>query len=87
MTDKVTKNKPKHRKTNRLQQEYQKYTPQGKRVIRLKILQRCDWSEPSFHRKLNNPRTISPVEREAIAHVFGRNVYTLFPKTKGQAAA
>ena len=71
--------------TNRLRAEYNKLNDEGKRSIRERIMKRCMWSESTFHRKFLNPEQISPVERDEIAHVFGRRVYVLFPKLEAVA--
>jgi hypothetical protein len=65
---------------NRLKEEYNKLNDEGKRFIREKLMKRCLWSESTFHRKINGPEQISPVEQEEVSRVFGRRKYVLFPK-------
>jgi hypothetical protein len=49
-------------------------------------MKRCLWSESTFHRKLNDPEQISPVEQDEVARVIGRRRYVLFPKRLEVAA-
>jgi hypothetical protein len=72
--------------SNRLKAEYDKLNDKGKRFIREKLMKRCLWSESTFHRKLNDPEQISPVEQDEVARVIGRRRYVLFPKRLEVAA-
>jgi len=72
--------------TNKLKAEYNKLNDEGKRFIREKLMKRCKWSETTFHRNLNEPNKISPVEQDEVCRVFGRRAYVLFPKRLEVAA-
>lgn len=67
---------------SRLRKEYDKYNGKGKEGLRRRMLKRAFWSDSTFHRKINDPDSLSPMEKDELSKVFARRKAVLFPKPK-----
>lgn len=54
---------------------------------RKKVMDNCEWSLPTFYRRMGLPLTLRFWEKKLVANAYGKKVEALFPEEKKQKQA